>query len=169
MASKLYNKTTGVVSVNSGQDAVGNYVSYENGLKHYSLTTAITGNVTVTAAVSGSRATTSNATGLGKNFRSDGSKWQDIAGAGTVVAGAAVVDPAALTSAVLTDNSAGTANTTVQALADGTTYATDVAAIRNNFADLTAQINALRVDIGATRTQLIALITSLEGNGVLTP
>lgn len=43
----------------------------------------------------------------------------------------------------LTDNSAGTANDTVQALADGTTYANDVAAIRNNFADLTAKVNAI--------------------------
>lgn len=43
----------------------------------------------------------------------------------------------------LTDNTAGTANDTLQALADGTTYANDVAAIRNNFADLAAKINAL--------------------------
>lgn len=50
--------------------------------------------------------------------------------------------PAAVVAA-LTDNSAGTANDTVQALADGTTYATDVAAIRNNFADLAAKINAI--------------------------
>lgn len=47
--------------------------------------------------------------------------------------------------AVLTDNSAGTANDTVQALADGSTYANDVAAIRNNFADLAAKINELIV------------------------
>lgn len=45
--------------------------------------------------------------------------------------------------AVLVDNTAGTANSTLEALADGTTYATDVAAIRNNFADLAAKINAL--------------------------
>lgn len=43
----------------------------------------------------------------------------------------------------LTDNTAGAANNTLQALADGTTYATDVAAIRNNFADLAAKVNEL--------------------------
>jgi predicted RecA/RadA family phage recombinase len=47
----------------------------------------------------------------------------------------------------LTDNTAGTADTTLQALADGTTYATDVAAIRNNFADLAGRSNTLRTDL----------------------
>lgn len=83
-------------------------------------------------------------------------------GNGAPQQGAAVADPDALTSATLTDNSAGTANTTVQALSDGTTWANDVAAARNNFADLAAQVNALRVDLSSVRTQLIALITSLE-------
>lgn len=49
--------------------------------------------------------------------------------------------------AALTDNTAGTADTTLQALADGTTYANDVAAIRNNFADLAARANDLRTDL----------------------
>jgi predicted RecA/RadA family phage recombinase len=49
--------------------------------------------------------------------------------------------------AALTDNTAGTANTTLEALADGTTYANDVAAIRNNFADLAARANELRTDL----------------------
>lgn len=44
----------------------------------------------------------------------------------------------------LTDNTAGTANTTLEALADGTVYANDVASIRNNFADLAAQVNKVR-------------------------
>lgn len=44
---------------------------------------------------------------------------------------------------VLTDNTAGTANDTLEALADGTVYANDVAAIRNNFADLAAKVNAI--------------------------
>lgn len=57
------------------------------------------------------------------------------AGAGGAASGAAIVS--------LTDNSAGTANDVVEALADGTTYATDVAAIRNNFADLSAKVNAI--------------------------
>jgi hypothetical protein len=42
----------------------------------YFLTSAITANTTVTTAPAGSLATTSNATGLGKLFISDGSKWQ---------------------------------------------------------------------------------------------
>lgn len=42
----------------------------------YAFTTAITANTTVTAATAGSLAITSNATGVGKLFVSDGSKWQ---------------------------------------------------------------------------------------------
>jgi hypothetical protein len=42
----------------------------------YFLTTAITANVTTTTAPVGSLATTTNATGTGKLFISDGSKWQ---------------------------------------------------------------------------------------------
>ena len=43
-----------------------------------------------------------------------------------------------------TDNTGGTASTTAIAnLADGSTYATDHAAIENNFASLTAKINLI--------------------------
>lgn len=42
----------------------------------YFLTTAITANTTTTTAPSGSIATTTNATGAGKLFVSDGTKWQ---------------------------------------------------------------------------------------------
>lgn len=42
----------------------------------YFLTTAITANTTATTAPVGSLATTTNATGKGKLFISDGSKWQ---------------------------------------------------------------------------------------------
>jgi hypothetical protein len=42
----------------------------------YFLTSAITANVTTTTAPSGSIGTTSNVTGAGKLFVSDGSKWQ---------------------------------------------------------------------------------------------
>jgi hypothetical protein len=42
----------------------------------YFLTTAITANVTTTTVPVGSIATTTNATGTGKLFISDGSKWQ---------------------------------------------------------------------------------------------
>ena len=42
----------------------------------YFLTTAITANSTTTSAPVGSLATTTNVTGLGKLFISDGTKWQ---------------------------------------------------------------------------------------------
>ena len=42
----------------------------------YFLTTAITANTTTTTAPVGSLATTTNATGTGKLFISDGTKWQ---------------------------------------------------------------------------------------------
>jgi len=42
----------------------------------YFLTGAITANTTTTTAPKGSLATTTNATGTGKLFISDGSKWQ---------------------------------------------------------------------------------------------
>lgn len=71
------------------------------------------------------------------------------------------------TSATLTDNSAGSANTTVQALADGTTYANDVAAIRNNFADVTAQINALIVDLLDTKQCLNSVVDALQALNLL--
>lgn len=44
-----------------------------------SLTTAITDNVTTTTAPANSLAVTSNATGTGKLWMSDGSKWQQLA------------------------------------------------------------------------------------------
>ena len=64
----------GVVSTSftsTGNAAVSNGVA---GL--YFLSTAITANSTVTTAPKGSIGTTSNATGAGKLFISDGSKWQ---------------------------------------------------------------------------------------------
>lgn len=45
----------------------------------YILSTAITANVTTTSVPSGSLGITTNATGLGKLFYSDGSKWQFMA------------------------------------------------------------------------------------------
>jgi len=55
----------------SGAAAASNAVA---GVYFYS--TAITANTTVTTAPKGSLGMTSNATGLGKLFYSDGSKWQ---------------------------------------------------------------------------------------------
>lgn len=46
------------------------------GAQFVCLTTAITANTTTTTLPVGSLATTTNATGLGKLFISDGSKWQ---------------------------------------------------------------------------------------------
>jgi len=47
-----------------------------NGLQFVVLTTAITANTTTTSVVSGSIGITSNATGVGSLFISDGTKWQ---------------------------------------------------------------------------------------------
>lgn len=69
------------------------------------------------------------------------------------------------TAVALTDNTAGTANTTLQALADGTTYATDVAAIRNNFADLAASDNAIIADLANVKQVLNSLIDDLQALG----
>lgn len=62
---------TAASHVSTGSVAVSNAVA---GL--YFLTTAITANSTTTTAPKGSIGTTSNATGAGKLFISDGSKWQ---------------------------------------------------------------------------------------------
>jgi hypothetical protein len=66
---------TGAVSAasltSSGDAAVSNATA---GM--YFLTTAITANSTTTSAPVGSLGTTTNATGTGKLFISDGTKWQ---------------------------------------------------------------------------------------------
>ncbi|WP_447979078.1 cytoplasmic protein [Candidatus Nitrospira bockiana] len=78
----------------------------------------------------------------------------------------AFADAAAATAAALTDNTAGTANTTLQAIPDPADtpasadalrddlVANALPAIRNNFADVAAQINALITDVAAIRTAL---------------
>lgn len=67
--------TLAVVSATSvtttGTAAAGNATA-----SLYFLTTAITANSTTTTAPVGSLATTTNATGTGKLFISDGTKWQ---------------------------------------------------------------------------------------------
>ena len=84
-----------------------------------------------------------------------------------------------LTSATLTDNSGGTANTTVQALTDpaDTPITADalrddlvanlIPELRNNFADLTAQINALRVDLEDVKQLVNSVIDDLQSEGWL--
>jgi hypothetical protein len=68
------------------QEINSNYAVFKGGVRFYPLSTAVTGNVTVTAAPNGSFAATSNATGRNKIFYSDGSKWQEISGGGSSLA-----------------------------------------------------------------------------------
>lgn len=74
---------------------------------------------------------------------------------------------ASLTCAALTDNTAGTANTTLQALSDGTTWANDVAAARNNFADLAASNNAIIVDLTDLKQLVNSIIDDLQALGLV--
>ena len=71
------------------------------------------------------------------------------------------------TATTLTDNTAGTATTTLEALADGTVYATDVAKIRNNFADLAASNNALIVDLADVKALVNSVIDDLQAQGLV--
>jgi hypothetical protein len=54
----------------------GSTLTFSSGAGIYFLTTAITANSTLTDAPAGSFGMTTNATGLGKLFYSDGTKWQ---------------------------------------------------------------------------------------------
>jgi hypothetical protein len=86
---------------------------------------------------------------------------------------------AALTSATLTDNSGGAANATVEALTDpaDTPITADalrddlvaniIPQLRNNFADLTAQINALRVDLDNAKKNITKIIDDGQSLGLL--
>jgi hypothetical protein len=72
---------SGAVVANGGVIAstiqtTGNEVAANTNAGVYILSTAITANTTTTSAPSGSLGITTNATGLGKLFYSDGSKWQ---------------------------------------------------------------------------------------------
>ena len=54
----------------------GTTILFPNGAGIYFVDTAITANSTTTSAVKGSIGLTTNATGVGKIFYSDGTKWQ---------------------------------------------------------------------------------------------
>ena len=54
----------------------GSVLTFASGAGIYFLTTAITANTTTTTAPAGSIGVTTNASGLGKMFISDGAKWQ---------------------------------------------------------------------------------------------
>lgn len=69
---------------------------------------------------------------------------------------------AALTSATLTDSTGGTANTTLVAI----TGTGDDANVNNNFADLIAQVNALRVDLENAKQVLNAVIDDDQTIGI---
>lgn len=70
---------------------------------------------------------------------------------------------AALTSATLTDLTGGTANTTVAAVSGSGADAT----INDNFADIIAQVNALRVDLSNAKQVLNSVIDDHQANGLL--
>jgi hypothetical protein len=79
MARKIFNDTTGGIAFGAGKDGTnGNYITFENGVRIYSLIVAITPNTTTTTAPIGSLALTSHATGRGRWYVSDGSKWQNV-------------------------------------------------------------------------------------------
>lgn len=60
-----------------------------NGTRLYLLSVAVTANVTTTSAPAGSLGVTSNATGRGSTFYSDGTKWQlQVTGTTTKATGA---------------------------------------------------------------------------------
>ena len=63
-------------NVNEVKKLGGNTLVSNSGAGLYFLTTAITADTTTTDAPAGSIATTTNATGVGSLFVSDGAKWQ---------------------------------------------------------------------------------------------
>lgn len=69
-----YQTTDG--NVNEDKKLGGNVLLANTGAGLYFLDTAITANVTTTTAPAGSIGVTTNATGVGSMFISDGSKWQ---------------------------------------------------------------------------------------------
>jgi hypothetical protein len=76
---------------------------------------------------------------------------------------------AALTSATLTDSTGGTANTTVVAItAVGGSGATTTqeGEINDNFADLIAQVNALRVDLENAKQMINSLVDDAQAYGL---
>lgn len=84
MAQKLHNaaRSSHANVATAGAD----YFRFPNGKKVWCLTTAVTANVTLDDAVAvgpvaGDYAITTNATGIGSIFVSDGTKWQFLTNA----------------------------------------------------------------------------------------
>lgn len=72
-------------------NAYRGYSTLANGVRVYLLSVAVTANVTTTSAPAGSIGITSNATGRGTPFYSDGTKWQAfVTGVTTKATGAEV-------------------------------------------------------------------------------
>ena len=63
-------------NVNAAKLIGGTILTSSTGAGLYFLDTAVTANSTLTSAPAGSIGVTTNATGLGKLFISDGTKWQ---------------------------------------------------------------------------------------------
>ena len=63
-------------NLNAAKSVGGSVMLFASGAGLYFLDTAITANSTTTTAVAGSIGVTTNATGVGKLFISDGTKWQ---------------------------------------------------------------------------------------------
>jgi hypothetical protein len=63
-------------NTNEDKKVGGTAMLFSGGVGIYGFNTAITADTTTTTAVAGSLAITSNATGRGKLFVSDGTKWQ---------------------------------------------------------------------------------------------
>lgn len=80
MATRLRNQTGGGTALAVKKDAVSSFIEF-GAWKLYSLTTAITANVTTTTAAAGALAKTSHATGAGSIFISDAAKWQFLTNA----------------------------------------------------------------------------------------
>jgi hypothetical protein len=91
----------------------------------------------------------------------------DLLHGGTKVVGARVInaniaDPAAITAQALTDNSGGSASTTIAAI--GAAY--DQAEVRNAVASLAAQVNNLKADVDELRAKLVAANTTIRTHGL---
>lgn len=63
-------------NLNAAKSLGGTILTSATGAGLYFLDTAVTANSTLTSAPAGSIGVTTNATGLGKMFISDGTKWQ---------------------------------------------------------------------------------------------
>lgn len=77
------------------KNAYAAYSTLANGQRLYQFTTAITAGTTATTAPSGSLGVTSNETGVGQVFVSDGSYWQDLTGQESVVLNLATIPTSA--------------------------------------------------------------------------